>query len=137
MRAGTAEIQPADGRFVAGPIQHGAHRKKLIKGELTVENMATCKTVNRFEVVRSDDLHMLNETGEIRSVLCESFDDRVAQIFAARVPVRFRLDDRFAVCRSAGKLEGSKLYVSRKDVFAFRRKRRIEKRRKRNFEIRR
>src|SRR5580692_7977967 len=116
MRPRAAEIKTADGSFIARPIESGPHGEKLIQGEFAVENVATGETVNGFEVLRSDDLHVLNEAGKIGGVLGESFDDRVAQFFAARVPV------------SGLQLEWRELDVCGEDVLAFGSERRIEKR---------
>src|SRR5580693_9848824 len=121
MSAGTGKKEAANGRFVAGPIENGAHGEKLIEGEFAVEHVAAGETVNRFEVMRSDDLHVFDEAGQILRVLRESFDYSVAEILAARVPVRFGLDHGFAVRGNAGEFERSELNVSGEHVFAFRR----------------
>ncbi len=124
MRAGAAEEKAADGRFVASPIENGAHGEKLVEGEFAMENVAAGEAVDRFEVERSDDLHVLHEAGKIGRVLGESFDDGVAEIFAAGVPVPFL------------QLVRRELDVSGEDVLAFRGKRRIEKRGNGDIEIR-
>lgn len=111
-----AEIEAADGGFVARPIEDGTHREELVESEFAVENVAAGETVDGFEVERSNDLHVFDEAGEIGSVVGESFDDGVAKVFAAGIPVPFP------------QLEGRKLDVGGEDVLAFRRERGVEKR---------
>src|SRR5580700_2692337 len=119
MSAGTGKKEAADGRFVASPIENRAHGEKLIEGEFAVEHVAARETVNRFEVMRSDDLHVFDEAGQILGVLRESFDYSVAEILAAGVPVRFGLDDGFAIRGNAGEFERSELNIGGEDVLAF------------------
>src|SRR5580765_443267 len=115
MRAGAAEKEAADGRFVTSPIENGAHSEKLIEGEFAMKNVAAGEAVDRFQVERSDDLHVFDEAGQIGGVLGESFDYGVAKIFAAGVP--------FSVLQ----LERRELDVSGKNMLAFGRQRGIEK----------
>src|SRR5580692_9389858 len=122
MSAGTGKKEATDGRFVAGPIENRAHGEKLIEGQFAVEHVAAGETVNRFEVMRSDHLHVFDEAGQILGVLCESFYYGVAEVLAARVPVRFGLDDVFAIRGNAGEFERSELNVGGEDVLAFGRK---------------
>ena len=89
MSAGAAKVETADGCFVAGPIEDRAHGEELIEGEFAVENVAAGETVGGFEVFGRDDLDAFDEAGEIRRVGGESFDDRVAEILAAGVPVPY------------------------------------------------
>src|SRR4029077_10125934 len=114
MRAGAAEEEAADGRFVAGPIEDRAHGEKLVEGELAVEDVASGETVDRFEIERSDDLHVFNQARQIGGVLGESFDDGVAWLFAAGIPV------------PCFQLERGKLDVGGEDVLAFWRESGIE-----------
>src|ERR1700722_8028662 len=128
MSAGTTEKQAADGRLVAGPIENRAHGEKRIKGEFAMENVAASETVNRFEVMRSDDLHVFDEAGQIVGVLRESFDYSVPEILPAGTPVRFGLDHGFAIRGNPREFERSELNVRGKDMLAFGRERRIENR---------
>src|SRR5690348_1477886 len=137
MRAGAAEKKATDGRFVAGPIEDRTHGEELIQGEFAVKDVAAGESVAGFEVVRSDDLHVFDEAREIGGVLSQSFDDGVAEIAAAGVPIGFGLEDGLAVGGRAGKFEGRKLDVSGEDVLAVRSERRIENRRKGDVQIRR
>src|SRR5712664_1896178 len=89
MRAGAAEKKAADGRFVARPIENGAHGEKLIEREFAVKNVASSETVGCFEIFGRDDLHVFDEIGQVRRVSGESLDDGVPQVIAARVPVPF------------------------------------------------
>ena len=89
MRAGAAKKKAADGRFVTRPIQNGTHGKKLIESEFAVKNVAAGEAVGSFEIKRRDDLHVFDETGQIRRVSGQGFDNGAAQVVAARVPVPF------------------------------------------------
>src|SRR6266404_7970686 len=89
MRAGAAEKEAADGRFVARPIENGAHGEELIESEFAVENVAAGEAVAGFEILGRDDLNSFDQAGKIWRVSGESFDDGVAQVVAARVPVPF------------------------------------------------
>src|SRR5258708_35121829 len=83
MRAGAAEKKAANGRLVARPIENGAHGEELIEREFAVKNVAAGEPVGSFEILRSDDLHGIDEIGQVRRVGGESFDDGVAQVVAA------------------------------------------------------
>src|SRR5580704_296957 len=89
VRAGTAEEEATDGGFVARPIEDGAHGEELIEGKFAVKNVAASETVRGFEIFRGDDLHVFDEIGQVRRVGGESFDDGVAELLAAGVPVPF------------------------------------------------
>src|SRR5271155_163087 len=145
MRAGAAEIKSTDRRFVARPIENGAHGEELIERELAMENLSAGETVNGFQIVRSDDLHVFDEAGKIGRVFGKCFDDDVAEVFAADAPVCFvfiwtcqAVDfvrgnsaiDFIGSWSSGGtsQLKRSELHISRKHVLAFGRERRIEKR---------
>ena len=116
MRAGTAEKQAADGRFVTRPVQDWTHGKKLIEGELAVENVAAGKTVGCFEILGRDDLNGLDHAGQIGRVFGESSDDGVAEFLAAVIPVPFF------------QLEWRELNVGGENVLAIRSERGIENR---------
>src|SRR5258708_40207628 len=87
MRAGAAEKKAANGRLVARPIENGAHGEELIEREFAVKNVAAGEPVGSFEILRSDDLHGIDEIGQVRRVGGESFDAGVAQVVAAGLPV--------------------------------------------------
>src|SRR5580692_6276125 len=125
MRSAAAEIKATDGRFVASPIENGAHGEKLVECEFAVKNVASGEAVNGLEIERSDDLHLFDEAGQIASVLRESFDDGDAEVSAARLPV------------SVLQMEWSELNVGGEDVLTIWRERRIQNRGNRDIEIRR
>lgn len=133
MGARAAEIEAADGGFVAGPIEGRAHREKLVKSEFAMGDVAAGETVSSLEIVGSDDLHVLDEAGEIGGVLGESFEDGKAKLATCAAPVPFAFLGRgvtvgFIVGRGAlggvwdrrrsGQLEGSELDVGGEDMLA-------------------
>ena len=116
MRAGAAKKKAADGRFVTRPIENGTHGEKLIESELAMKNVASGEAVGSFEIKRRDDLHVFDEIGQIRRVSGQGFDNGVAQVVAARVPVPFF------------QLEWGELDAGGEDVLAIGSERRIENR---------
>jgi hypothetical protein len=89
MRAGAAEKQAADGRFVAGPIEDRPHGEKLIERQLAVEDVAAGEAVGCFEILGRDDLDAFDEGGKMGRVSGKSLDDGGAKLLAASVPVPF------------------------------------------------
>src|SRR5260370_4626246 len=125
MRARAAEIEAADGRFVASPVQDWAHGEELIEREFAVEHVASCKAINGLEIQGSNDLHVFDEAWEIGSVFRESFEDGDPEVSTACVPM------------AVFQMEWSELHVGRQDVLAVWRQRRIEYCGNRDIEIRR
>ena len=48
MRGGAAEEEVADGSFVAGPVEDGAHGEELVEGQFAVEDVASGEAVGGF-----------------------------------------------------------------------------------------
>src|SRR6476620_2853718 len=57
MRAGTAEVQPANRRAVLPPAEQRPHRQQLFERELAVEDVSAGEAVRALEIERCDHLH--------------------------------------------------------------------------------
>src|SRR5713101_3332970 len=89
MGGGAAEEEVADGRFVAGPIEDGAHGEELVEGQFAMEDVASGEAVGGFEILRGDDLDGLDQARKIWRVGRERFYYGVAELPAAVVPISF------------------------------------------------
>src|SRR5579863_2617 len=74
VRAGAAEVEPADRSFVASPIEDWAHREKLVQREFAVEDVSAGESVDRLEIARSDDLHRFDDLVEVRRISGNRFE---------------------------------------------------------------
>src|SRR5215471_18661746 len=109
MRAGSAEIEAADGRPVARPARHRAHEEELLEHQVAVEDVALGEAVGALEIERRQHLPGLDRARDVRRVTRDRPDDAVSELLAALVPA----SPREAV--------GDVLHEARHDVFAARR----------------
>src|SRR6266851_7562785 len=89
MSRGAAEEEVADRRFVAGPVEDGAHGEELVEGEFAVKDVAAGEAVGGFEVLRRDDLDAFDEAWKIRGVRGKRANDGGTEFPAAGVPIPF------------------------------------------------
>src|SRR5216684_706189 len=54
VRAGTTQVEPANRRAVARPIEHRAHGEQLIERKFGVIDVAAGKAVGLFQIFRRD-----------------------------------------------------------------------------------
>src|SRR5713101_2218063 len=89
MSRGAAEEEVADRRFVAGPVEDGAHGEELVEGEFAVKDVAAGEAVGGFEILRRDDLYGFDQAGKIWGVRRERFYYSLAEWPAAVVAISF------------------------------------------------
>ena len=90
MRGGAAHIEVVDGRAVVGPSRDRTEEKKLLEGELTLENIALREAELALEVERRENLTAGDNPFDVGSALRDSVDDGVAESFALIVPGALR-----------------------------------------------
>src|SRR5882757_8779311 len=78
MSAGAAHVHAAHRSTVLRVARDGAVEEQLIESELTLEDIAFGKADLILDVPRSADLSVQNELFEIRTVLGDGIDDRLA-----------------------------------------------------------
>src|SRR5579872_4136609 len=86
MRAGSAEIQAADGSSILRPSRHWTHEEHLLQAEIAVKNIALGQSVGSLEIQRGKDLSREDRVRHVGRVLGNSVRDAVAQQFAVFVP---------------------------------------------------
>ena len=86
MRAGAAQIQAADGRPVARPARHRAHREHLVQAHLAVEDVAAGDAEAALQVERRQHLPVLDDGADVGRVLLDQRDHAVAERLAQFVP---------------------------------------------------
>src|SRR5689334_5306501 len=123
VRRGAAHVEAADGRAVLRPPGSGAEEEELLERQLALEDVALGQAELALDVERREDLPVLDDALDVRRVLRDRVDDRVAERVAFLVPVALQVVGRV-------------LDEARHDVLARRRERRIGERRDDHVDVR-
>src|SRR5580700_667431 len=86
MRGGAAHVKVVNRRAVVGPSRDRTEEKKLLEGELALENIALREAKLALEVERRENLTAGDNLFDVGGVLGDSVDDGVAESFALIVP---------------------------------------------------
>ena len=87
MGAGTALVEPLDGRAVVGMAEHGAGREELVQAESPVENVPADQAKFPFQVLGRVDLAAQNQVPEARRPMIHRVDHQVGHLFAMIIPI--------------------------------------------------
>src|SRR6478735_9418553 len=78
----SAEIKVFNRRFVARPIQQGAHGEELVQRKVAVKNLPTRETVPLLQIKRRNNLVRENQLRKIRRILRQRLYHRLPQSFS-------------------------------------------------------
>ena len=94
MRRRAAHVEVLDRRPVLGPSRHGPQEEELLESQLALEDVAFREPEVALEVERREDLPVLDDVLDVRRVLGDRVDDRVAEGLALLVPVALEVVGR-------------------------------------------
>src|SRR5207249_5535497 len=86
MRGGSAHPQIPNRRVVLRPARDRPREEQLLQRQLALKDVALCQSEIALEIQRRENLTMPNDVANIRRVLRNRVDDRVAERFAPLVP---------------------------------------------------
>src|SRR5262249_14244418 len=79
--------QVADGSAIARPVKQRPHGEELVKGEVTMEDVATGETVSVLQILGRDDLSVFDKIGKTWRVLAQGLHHGIAQVAALALPI--------------------------------------------------
>src|SRR5579863_455546 len=86
MRGRSAHVEILNWRAVLSPAWHRTQEEELFERELSLEDVALGQSPLAFEIERSDDLLLDDDVFQVRCVLRDRVDHRVAERLFFSVP---------------------------------------------------
>src|SRR4051812_26652895 len=86
MRGGAAHVQIADRRAVLRPSRGGPEKEELFERQLTLKDVAFRESKLPLDVERRQHLAMKNDVADVRRVLGNRVDHRIAERLTLVVP---------------------------------------------------
>src|SRR4030095_10004678 len=86
MRAGAAQIQPADWRTILRAANHRSKREELIERHLAMMNVAAAESVRRLEIERRDHSLSDHKALYVGRLFRQRIHERVAKFLTPRIP---------------------------------------------------
>src|ERR1700678_3710609 len=113
MRGRAAHVKLLNRRAIARPSRRGTQKEKLLERKFALKNISFGQSSRALDIQRRDELFADDQALQIRRVLRNRVDDRVAKSLALLVP------------RATGQLVRRILHETRKNMFSRWRNRRI------------
>src|ERR1700746_3152844 len=88
MRSRSTHVEVLDRRAILRPPGDGPQEEQLLERKFTLEDVSFAQTPLTLEIERRDDLLLNDGVLQVRRVLRDSIDDRIAEGFLLVVPVQ-------------------------------------------------